>query len=370
MSLLALASTPLAALLCAGAAYGQKQSAELVLIEDFDNIQAIQTLFESWPGSPFSAIHCLPGRHTERQRGVLEQTTQRRGLGSLIHRAKTKASIHRNNLAELDKVLKRLQPTQVWLCNDRKVETQYVLDQVQTRTGEPSGHYLDDGLYTYLGDVRQRPLTRRVDWLIKRLTFGRYWQRVAHAGTSRYIKQAWLAFPAHAPNVYSAIQPLPLAWFTHEGMTSLCRLAWQQHGLDVAQLANIDALFLLPHSNQWRATPALKDKLIAAVRTRLAMGHSVAVKYHPREVEDDALSLADSGASVLPKTLAAELFLPALSSDALLLGEGSTALLAAKWLKPAMHVRTLGAASGGYAQRAQSLFHKMGIPAWADEVTS
>lgn len=367
MTVLALASTPLAALLCAGAAHGQKQRAELVLIEDFDNIQAIQTLFEAWPESPFSAIHCLPGRHTERQRGVLEQTTQRRGLGSLFHRAKTKADIHRNNLAALNSVLKRLQPEQVWLCNDRKVETQYVLAEVQERMGAASGHYLDDGLYTYLGDVRQRPLTRRVDWLIKRLTFGRYWQRVPHAGTSRYIAQAWLAFPELAPAVYRNIQSLPLAWYQHEGMASLCRLAWRQHGLDAAQLADLDALFLLPHSNQWRTTPALKSKLIDAISKRIAQGLSVAVKYHPREADDDALSLADLGARLLPKTLAAELFLPALSHDALLLGEGSTALLAAKWLKPNMQVRTLGAASGGYAERAAALFGKLNISAWTDE---
>ncbi|HRK95334.1 MAG TPA: LysR family transcriptional regulator, partial [Rhodospirillales bacterium] len=86
----------------------------------------------------------------------------------------------------------------VWVGNDRKVETQYALHLACRRAGAAVGHYLDDGLYTYLGDVRTRPLVRRLDWLVKRLGYGRWWHYADQAGTSPWIGAAWLAFPGHA----------------------------------------------------------------------------------------------------------------------------------------------------------------------------
>ncbi len=56
-----------------------------------------------------------------------------------------------------------------------------------------------------------------------------------------------------------------------------------------------------------------------------------------------------------------ELLLPLLPRGAVLAGEGSTALLAASWLRPDLRVFDLGLSQGGYAARARELFARNGI---------
>ena len=75
-----------------------------------------------------------------------------------------------------------------------------------------------------------------------------------------------------------------------------------------------------------------------------------------------------AGASMLlPPLLPMELMLPLLSRGALLMGEITTALLAAHWLRPDLEVRCMGLARGGYAERARALFQCVGIADDQDE---
>jgi hypothetical protein len=64
---------------------------------------------------------------------------------------------------------------------------------------------------------------------------------------------------------------------------------------------------------------------------------------------------------VLPKLLPMELMVPLLPAGGLLVGEGTTAVLAAQWLRPDLAVRDLGTGRGDYAQRARALFERHGV---------
>lgn len=365
------ASTPMIALACAAAARVQGGRARLILLEDFDLAERLQALLEGWRDNPFEAIVRLPGRHTEHLRGARDRG---RGVRHFLHRGQVKRDLRRETLSALRRLDADFAPAQVWLGNDRKVETQLLLHRVSTRTGTLAGRYLDDGLYTYLGDVRQRPWVRRVDAFVKRRIYGRWWQQVAHAGTSRWIAETWLAFPALAPQPpyrRQRIRPLPRSWFANRAFLRLSLDAARTFGVDRTQLRSCDAVWVLPHSNQLRDDPAFAQSLRQAVADAAAQGSRIALKYHPRETDPDPGQLLQAGAAcVLPALIPMELLLPLLPDGARLLGEGSTALLAAHWLRPDLQVVDLGLARGGYAARARDLFARAGIDSLARESAS
>jgi hypothetical protein len=355
------ASTPLVALLSCAVARAQGERARLVLIEDFDLAGRLAALLQRWPDCPFEEIRRLPGRYTEHQRGAGDD---RHGAGDFLHRIAVKRDLRRQTLAELRSLDGDFEPASVWVGNDRKVETQYALHLASQRGEGRPGRYLDDGLYTYLGDVRQRPLVRRVDWLVKRLSYGRWWHRADQSGTTPWISQSWLVYPAEAldRDPKRERRPLPPSWFRGRAFLRLSALAAREFAVDRAALRRCAVVLVLPHSNQLRANPALARALADFIGGAGARGDAVAVKYHPREVgPDPAGLLAHANVVSLPPLLPMELLLPLLPPRALLAGEGSTALIAAHWLRPDLQVVDLGLSGGGYAARAREFFARHGI---------
>ena len=366
-----LASTPMIALEAAGAALAQGGRAQLVLMEDFDLAGRLAQLLQRWRDCPFEAIHRVPGRYTEYRRDAGDD---RHEVGDFVHRIRVKRALRRESLATLKRVDREFLPDSVWVGNDRKVETQYALHLASERLQARPGRYLDDGLYTYLGDVRVRSLfRRRMDWLVKRLTYGPCWHTVAQAGTSPWIAESWFAFPGQAvdQDPVRTRRSLPPSWFTGRPFLRLSALAADEFAVDRAALRKCAIVLVLPHSNHMRANPALGEALLEFVAAAGARGQRVAVKYHPREVDADPAGLLTGGnAEALPTLLPMELLLPLLPVGAVLCGEGSTALLAARWLRPDLRVFDLGTARDGYAARARDFFRQHGIPSLAGNLHS
>ncbi|HET6604016.1 MAG TPA: hypothetical protein VFG21_07360 [Xanthomonadaceae bacterium] len=352
-----IASTPLIALEAAGAALAQPGTrAWLLLLRDFDRAAEFATLLRGWRDLPFERIEVLPGRMTEAQEGAGDHP---RGIAAALHRARVKRALRAQTLALMRAIDAGLAPGAVWVGNDRKVETQLALHLASERTGTRAGRYLDDGLYTYLGDVRERPLVRRIDWLVKQLAYGRWWQRARRAGTTSWIDSAYLAYPALAPHANAVA--LPREWFLRRAFVRLALHAARSFRLDRGRLARVGAVLVLPHSNQLRSDPEASATLRALV-AELGGGRALAVKYHPRETESDPGGLLGSAQTIqLPSLLPMELLLPLLPAGIRLLGEGSTALMAAHWLRPDLAVCDLGLSRHPYAVRARALFDRLGI---------
>ena len=363
-----IASTPLIALSCAAAALRNGGRAALVVIEDFDLAPRLQSLLESWRDNPFERIERFPGRYV-----APGLRSDARGAAALVQRARRQRLSRRGILAALRALDAEFRPVQVWLGNDRRVETQLALDLASRRIGASAGRYLDDGLYTYLGDVREGRDRWRIDDELKRLAYGRWWTRVAHAGTSPWIAEDWLAYPALAPAAYDpgAIRRLPVDWFANRAFARLCIDAARAFALERCALRSCDAVVVMPHSEQLRAQPKFALGIRAMAARIAAEGRRIAVKHHPRETEPDPAGLIQTGtAMALPSLLPMELLLPLLPRGALLLGEITTALLAAHWLRPDLTVRDLGLASGRYAERARALFLQAGIPSLHGEIAN
>ncbi|MEO6065563.1 MAG: hypothetical protein ABIP49_07300 [Lysobacterales bacterium] len=359
MASLHLASTPLIALACAGAARAHPGRARLLLLGDFEYADRLAGLLRRWRDNPFESIDCLPGRFDEHARGAPDRA---RGLAQFFRRVAIKRALRRDTLARIAAHDAAVLPTRVWLGNDRKVETQFALQCAAKRAQGKPGEYLDDGLYTYLGDVRQRPLTRALDALVKQLTYGAWWQRAAQVGTTSWIANAWLALPTQAPPAYSCerVRTLPREWFAGRAWLRLAALATREFGVDRGALRHCTHVWVLPHSNLLRASPALLDALRERLRTASARNERIALKYHPREVEPDPGALIAHGAAmILPATVPMELLLPLLPRGARIEGEASTALLAARWLRTDLDVRTFGTASHPYALAAERLLRTL-----------
>jgi hypothetical protein len=355
-----IASTPMIALACAGAALAHPGRSRLLLIEDFDLAGRLQDLLEGWRDNPFEAIMRLPGRHTEHVMGARDGGS---GVRHFLHRLRVKRALRRQTLTEIEKIDASLRPDEVWLGNDRKPETQLALHRASQRARQPVGRYLDDGLYSYLGDVRQRPLVRRIDAFVKRLGYGRWWQRADHAGTTSWIREAWLVFiDEETPYPPHLRRALPRHWYDGRPICRLGLQAARAFGLDRRALSKVGLVLVLPHSNQLRANHGLLQRLRDRVRDECGRGRQVAVKYHPREIDPDPAGLLRDGTvRALPTLLPLELILPLLPPGVALLGEGSTALLAARWLRPDLAVADLGFSQDGYAARARELFARHGI---------
>ena len=362
-----IASTPTMALACAGAALAQGGRSELVLIEDFAGARQLQALLAGWRDLPFQAMHRLPGRR-------LEQRAAGRGSSRLA----CKRRLRQQTLPALRRLDARLRPDQVWLGNDRKPETQLALYLASRRLGRRAGQYLDDGLYSYLGDVRRRPLSRRIDTLAKRLSYGRWWQRADHAGASRWMARHWLALPGRAPAYPAASRSLlPRPWYDNRPMRRLALAALCQFGLARRQLQAIDDVLVLPCSDRWPDAGHWHRRLDQALRALRRPGRRLAVKFHPRETRANLIDPIDL--TVLPALLPLELLLPVLPAHARLLGEGTSALLGARWLRPDLAVSELALCEGlpgtgggaaitamaapvdCYSRRASELFASQGI---------
>jgi hypothetical protein len=333
-----------------------------VLSADFDLAPKLASLLERWRDNPFEAIRLLPGRQTEHERGARHD---RRGVSGLLHRVRVKRALRRETLATLARIDADFRPDAVWVGNDRKVETQYALHLASARTGTRAGHYLDDGLHTYLGRARVRPWARRKDWLVKRLTYGAWWHNTSQSGTTPWIGTQWLAFPGEGRDQDPARsrEPLRPEWFANRPFLRLAALAARDFGVDRAGLRECAAVLVLPHSHTLHANPALVEALRGVVAGAAARGRRAAVKHHPREREPDPVGLlACAGSLALPGTIPMELLLPFLAPGATLAGEASTALLAARWLRPDLRVVDLGLGRGDYLARSRALLRAHGVP--------
>lgn len=313
-----LPSTPLNILVSIALAVQRPQErAQLWLIDQkqLENNPYLLAL-QSWYESPFEAVSIF-------------------GTGN----GQSKREFRPRLFAELTNALDEFMPIRVAVGSDRRVEFQYIMQHLshdQTVTGV----YLDDGLYSYAG----RPSVWYKDWInamLKKIAYGRWWQEPSTVGASSWIEQAWLFSPQHAVAALHTkqIKTLQPEWFSSQPMIEFSRILAAQLAYDVSALNTMDCLLLVPHPNNIKKIPGYETRIRKQVIAWVSDGLDVAVKYHPRVVEEDILQLQTLGVKqVVPSQLAFEFCLPALKKSSQVVGDVGTALLTTRWLRPDVEV--------------------------------
>ncbi|AEG31708.1 polysialyltransferase family glycosyltransferase [Thiomicrospira cyclica] len=347
-------STPLNILVSAALAchlrqqHGDSFQAEIWLIDqkNTDNNPYLNAL-EQWSDSPFKRVTCLPGKA--------------KGRAKLRER--------KQNFHAIQQDLAEFQPDIIATGSDRRIEFQYAMHlmkqtnkQINMSDCKPTqGWYLDDGLYSYAGWPVQ-PGKDQVNAWLKKLTYGLWWQEPKTIGASSWINQAWLFQPqqAHPLLQHKRLYTLKTDWFQTPAIRALCRHITKQ--LPRQELSAISLLLLLPH-------PADQAKMldyVQQIRRYLdkitEQGVKVAVKYHPRQAVDDEHQLAKNPAvTIIPKDVAFEYLLADLPPNTQVVGDISTVLLTAKWLRDDVGVTGVFNADDAYAQQFKPYFAQFGI---------
>lgn len=318
-----LTSTPFNMLTSAMVAFElpAEDQAFLGLIDQPESERPFVKALRQWPASPFQQTLLL--------------SQQAKGMGKRQQR--------RTAFKAIAELIERIQPDKIYTGNDRRIEFQFAIhhsSQAQnSKNREVVGVYLDDGTYSYLGRKTHWLKDQVIDNLVKKLSYGFWWQQPKTIGASSWIKQAILAFPASAIKEIKqkACLQLPRNLGKPE-FKQLARLCLENSPITAESLSDIDALLLLPHESV--AEDQTKQKL-----SYWLTGHDdkIAFKHHPRTnlhnlQGDKEVWLIPEEAIQVPAGIPMEVLLPLFQPNCQIAGDVSTALLTAKWLRPELEV--------------------------------
>lgn len=342
-----LPSTPLNLLVAVAhaVAYSSEQTSQLVLIDQKNSDKNVYfKALKSWTVSPFQQVDLTLGKA----------------------KGRNKLKERKANFAKLSGLIAEFPADAIAVGSDRRVEFQYLMHLRTLLTSKVEGWYLDDGLYSYAG----RPynwVKDQVNNFLKKISYGYWWREPITVGASSWIKQAWLFSPDSAVALIQNKQchAIPSAWFSAPNVSEFVGLVMGQFGLDsqfTRQLKSIELFVLIPHPNNVLKMDGYVQRLESFLEKTQQLGLKVAVKYHPRSSGPDYLKLKERyGTLLLPNDLAFEFIMPILDPEAIILGDVSTVLMTAKWLRPDIVSLAVLNEADSFSQRFKSVFDKLGI---------
>lgn len=314
-----LASTPFNMLTSAMVAFTlpEGDKAYLGLIDQPKVERVFVTALREWAGSPFEKSIALSQQAKGKAKRQLRQ-------------------IAFTNIAE---VIDKIKPNKIYTGNDRRIEFQFAMQYARKLTPSCTGVYIDDGTYSYLGRKTHWLKDKVADNLIKKLTYGAWWQQPQTVGASSWISEAILAFPSSAvkelqsKKCFSLPENLNRNEFKQLANACLAMLNYKAE-----KLAQINALVLFPHESV--ASERAKTKLGYWLKNQNA---KISFKHHPRTQFTNTLDSKDAWliperATEVPAGIPIEVLLPLIQPTCQLAGDVSTALLTAKWLRPELEV--------------------------------
>jgi hypothetical protein len=321
-----LASTPFNMLTSAMVAFELPAGDEayLGLIDQPEIERPFVSVLNEWQESPFRQIRLL--------------SQQAKGRGKRLKR--------QSAFKQIAQLIDQVKPNTLYTGNDRRIEFQFAMQHSRKTNVTSIGVYLDDGTYSYVGRETHWLKDKIFDNLIKKLSYGLWWQQPSTIGASSWISQAILAFPESAVPALQAKQTRHLPENLQRAeFKQLALLSLSGFNGAVDDLADIGALVLLPHESV--ATKQTKDKLSYWLVNQDA---KIAFKHHPRtpliDTQGDKEAwLIPQRALQVPAGIPMEVLLPLLQVSCRLAGDVSTALLTAKWLRPELEVTAFAAAN-------------------------
>lgn len=320
----------------------KNEIAHLIFIDQpEDKEYPLYSIVEQWELSPFKSVKLLPGRF----KGVLNKLKKRKEL-----------------FTNLKNIISDLKPNHVFVGNDRRIEFQYSMHITETLNLQTQGHYMDEGTFTYVGRKASSSFSDAIvdNWL-KKLSYGMWWKNPLTVGESDWIKIIHVAFPNLIDSrlKHKIVEQLNHKTFTSNEMMNLSNNILSFYSFESETLSNLDALFTLPHESLFTDNENYRGQILKQIKELKDQGLHVAAKYHPRNSSPDILNLMVEGVTLIPAGISFEAILPLLPSKTHIIGDLSSTLLIARWLRPELEVTSVYA--GPANPEFDTLFRNLNI---------
>ncbi|MFT4850837.1 MAG: hypothetical protein ACI83B_003398 [Sediminicola sp.] len=311
------------------AAGRQSEIAHLIFIDQPEDKEfPLYSIVQQWSSSPFERVRLMPGRF----KGIVNKLKKRKQLFN-----------------HLEKIILDLKPSNIFVGNDRRIEFQFSMHIAETLGLKTKGHYMDEGTFTYVGrKASSRFSDAVVDNWLKKLSYGLWWKNPLTVGESAWVEEIHVAFPDLIDSrlINKVITQLDHTAFTSVAMTQLSNDILAFYKFNADDLANLDALFTLPHESLFTNNSGYRNQILEQVTDLKSRGLQIAVKYHPRNSSSDALNLQSAGVKLIPAGISFEAILPLLPKKAHIIGDLSSTLLIARWLRPELEVTSIYTGDG------------------------
>jgi hypothetical protein len=278
-----------------------------------------------------------------------------------VNAPKSKFLARKKQFKTIKKLFSNAEDKNIYTGNDRRLEFQYAMHISKTSGAKTEGIYIDDGAVSYLGHKSINSFSHNVlDPLLKRIAYGSWWQHAKTTGSSAWISQAYLAFPELAYDLLKQkrIHKINSHGFRSEKVYEVSRKFLADNVADLEQIQNISVLFILPNEADFKNNEEIFRDAYQAMCNHFS-AEEIAVKAHPRSKEDDIVASLFFGTLQIKKHIGMEMLMPQLKENVLIIGDQSTALLTAKWLRPELHILTLSKENTN--PKLSELFKLLGI---------
>lgn len=299
---------------------------------------------QAWHTSPFASVRL----YQSRVKGVL-----------------AKWRMHRKTFDILEKDVEDIAPHRIYVGNDRRIEFAFAVSVARRIDPGLIGGYIDDGAYSYVHHIHKSRWYKDtfIDVALKRLMYGGWYFRHAVIGASDAVQEAFVALPEFVHKLLKTkrLFKLDTTKLLDDRLKPFTEYLLAPYHLDAGQIEAIDLIFILPHETLLEDFPLFKKTVKQSIESAVRRGLAVGVKYHPRQAVEDPLDFKSiEGILTLPNTLAFEVLLP-LFGHPIIVGDVSTALLTARWLRPDLRVLSLRNEADTRHEEMAELFRHVGV---------
>lgn len=314
----------------------------------------------------------VPGSQTflKKYGGAAEQSPEVFGKVAYLapRTGKLNISARKSWFASYQQLFGDQQQLAIYTGNDRRPEFQSAMYWLVTKGREPDAYYMDEGTVTYIGHKSMHSFQHRyIDPMLKKLLYGKLWKNALTTGTSPWITSACVAFPelVHPRLQEKKLLPIDVTAFTDE---KFLRMALAIADLDEAQQASLSQVSLvltLPYEAYFLKQRHRYAELAAQLKS-IYPPNQIAVKPHPRISKHHIISETFPSFQVLDSSVGMELLVPLLNSQCAIVGDVSSVLLTAKWLRPNIPLFAL-AQEGDASSKLAEIYQHLAIPIVAME---
>jgi hypothetical protein len=185
------------------------------------------------------------------------------------------------------------------------------------------------------------------------------------------VDEAYVAFPELVLDRLKKLElhELPRDVYLGAPFREYAEVMGREFGLDVERLRQADLLVAVTNSKWGAWLPDYVATMRGICEALLGAGKRVALKLHPREQNPDPLGLGErEGLYHVPQQTMFEMLMVLVSNpEFLVVGDASTALIGARWLRPDLRMVALRHDPGGVAGHyLEKIFEGIGVTIESD----